>query len=171
MASKLTCQDDLLVRGNRIVILTSLALTFWRGCTATSRVSLDVKREPVNLCSSQMNYELPLPQAKASDTSQPTRWQGALAPEKCIALPFLHSFSGCETVSSFAGRGKNDVTPAFCTLASTLHPSSIDDQLEVLEHFVVVLYDRASTEVKVNKTRKQLFSQTEGRSMDGLPPT
>jgi hypothetical protein len=52
----------------------------------------------------------------------------ALGPEKCAALPFLHAFSGCDTVSSFAGRGKKtvwdiwmafpDVTSAFCSLAS-----------------------------------------------------
>ena len=51
---------------------------------------------------------------------------GALGPERCIALPFVHAFSGCDMVSSFAGRGKktvweiwkvfNEVTPAFCTL-------------------------------------------------------
>jgi len=56
-------------------------------------------------------------------------------------------------VSSFAGRGKrtvwdiwktfNDVTPAFSALAST--PSTVDFQLEVLERFVVLLYDRAIT--------------------------
>jgi hypothetical protein len=65
----------------------------------------------------------------------------ALGPEKCIALPFLQAFSGCDTVSSFSGRGKKtvwdiwkifgDVTPAFCTSAST--PSSVDDQLKILE--------------------------------------
>ena len=63
----------------------------------------------------------------------------ALGPEKCIALPFLHAFSGCDTVSSFAGRGKKtvweiwnifeEVTQAFCTLASTPDPSTVDDQL------------------------------------------
>lgn len=78
----------------------------------------------------------------------------ALGPEKCIALPFLHAFSGCDTVSSFAGCGKrtvwdiwktfNDVTPAFCNLAST--PISVDDQLEVLERFVVLLYNRTRSE-------------------------
>ena len=41
---------------------------------------------------------------------------------------------------------------------------------EGMEHFVVLLYDRASTEVKVNEARKHLFSQ-KGRPMDGLPPT
>ena len=105
---------------------------------------------------------------------------GALGPERCIALPFVHAFSGCDTVSSFAGRGKktvweiwkvfNEVTPAFCTLASNPDPSSIGDHLEVLERFVVLLYNRTSTEMNVNEARKQLFSQ-KGRPMDGLPPT
>ena len=103
---------------------------------------------------------------------------GALGPEKCTALPFLHAFSGCDTVSSFAGRGKktvwdvwnafDEVTPAFCTLASM--PSNIDGQIEVLEHFVVILYDRTSSEVRVNDARKHLFCQ-KSRPMDGLPPT
>lgn len=102
----------------------------------------------------------------------------ALGPEKSVALPFLHAFSGCDTVSSFAGRGKRtvwdiwktyqEVTPAFVTLGST--PSSVDAQMEVLERFVVLLYDRTSSVEKVNEARKQLFSQ-KGRQMDGLPPS
>src|SRR5688572_5177189 len=82
----------------------------------------------------------------------------SLAPEKCIALHFLHTFSGCDTVSSFANCEKrtvldilktfNDVSPAFCTLASTC--SSVDDQLDILDRSVVLLYDRASSEEKVN---------------------
>jgi hypothetical protein len=102
----------------------------------------------------------------------------ALGPEKCKALPFLHAFSGCDTVSSFAGRGKKTVwdiwmafpivTSAFCILAS--NPSNVEDQLHLLERFVVLLYDRTSNEEKVNEARKKLFSQ-KGRPMDGLPPT
>lgn len=62
----------------------------------------------------------------------------------------------------------DEVTPAFCTLASM--PSNIDGQIEVLEHFVVILYDRTSSEVRVNDARKHLFCQ-KSRPMDGLPPT
>ena len=62
----------------------------------------------------------------------------------------------------------DEVTLAFCALAST--PSSVDGPLEVQERFVVLLYDRASTEEKVNAARKQLFSH-KGRSMDCLPLT
>ena len=93
-----------------------------------------------------------------------------LGPEKCKALPFLHAFSGCDTVSSFAGRGKktvwdiwnvfNEVTPALCTLAA--NPSSVNDQFDLLKRFVVLLYDRTSSEEKVNAARKQLFPQTNG---------
>ena len=62
----------------------------------------------------------------------------------------------------------NDAIPAFCTLAST--PNSVDEHLEVLERFVVLLYDRTSSEEKVNEAGKKLFSQ-KGKPMDGLPPT
>ena len=35
----------------------------------------------------------------------------------------------------------DELTPEFCTLASNPGPNSIGDQLEALEHFVVLLYD------------------------------
>ena len=48
---------------------------------------------------------------------------GVLGPDWCVALPMFHAFTGCDTVSSFGGRGKRtawdtwktygDVTPAF----------------------------------------------------------
>ena len=104
----------------------------------------------------------------------------ALGPEKSIALPFAHAFSGCDTVSCFAVHGKksvwetwnifNEITSVICILASTPDSSSITDQLEVLECFVVLLYDRTSTEMTVNAARKQLFSRKK-RLIDNLPPT
>ena len=30
----------------------------------------------------------------------------ALGPQHCLALPMFHDFTGCDTVSSFGGRGK-----------------------------------------------------------------
>ena len=75
----------------------------------------------------------------------------ALGPEKCIALPVFHAFTGCDTVSSFAGRGKKtawdtwkayeDVTEAFCALAACPNPEAIELWLQPLERFVVQLYD------------------------------
>ena len=49
-----------------------------------------------------------------------------LGHDRCMALPMFHAFTGCDTVSCFAGRGKrsawdtrkvyDDVTPALCSL-------------------------------------------------------
>lgn len=62
----------------------------------------------------------------------------------------------------------NDVTTAFCALAAT--PHSIDDWLKCLQRFVVLIYDRTSSQVLVNQAQKQLFT-IKGRPIDGLPPT
>lgn len=107
----------------------------------------------------------------------------ALGPNKCRGLPFFHALTGCDTVSSFGGRGKKkawetwkacdevtDITAAFCALAASPTSSAIDDHMDALEHFVVLLYDRNSSQEHVNECRKHLFTQT-GRSIDGLPPT
>ena len=65
--------------------------------------------------------------------------------EKALSLPMFHAFTGCDTVSSFAGRGKktafdiwksfNEVTPVFSTLLTD--PSELnDDCMSVMEAFV-----------------------------------
>ncbi len=107
----------------------------------------------------------------------------ALGPNKCRGLPFFHALTGCDNVSSFGGRGKKtawetwkacdgvtNVTAAFCALAATPTPSIIDDYMDELERFVVLLYDRTSSYGHVNEARKHLFTQN-GRSIDALPPT
>ena len=48
--------------------------------------------------------------------------------------------------------------------------SAIDEWIQPLERFVVLLYDRTSTEEVVNRARKQLCSK-KGRAIVGLPPT
>ena len=103
-----------------------------------------------------------------------------LGPDRCVALPMFHAFTGCDTVSCFGGRGKKnawgtwttygDVTPAFSALGAMPDPCAIDEWMKPLERFVVLLYDRTSTEENVNQARKQLFSK-KGRAIDGLPPT
>ncbi|KAJ8394095.1 hypothetical protein AAFF_G00049000 [Aldrovandia affinis] len=97
----------------------------------------------------------------------------ALGPNKCRGLPFFHAFTGCDTVSCFGGRGKktawetwkaydevtDEVTTAFCTLAATPTISTVDDYMDSLERFVVLLYDRTSSQEHVNEARKHLFTQ------------
>lgn len=103
----------------------------------------------------------------------------ALGDEKAQGLPMLHAFTGCDTVSSFAGRGKktafdiwktfDDVTPVFSTLFS--NPASFNnDKMCVLETYVVLLYDRTSTDTSVDVARRRLFT-CKGRSIDAIPPT
>ena len=89
----------------------------------------------------------------------------------------FHAFTGCDTVSSFAGREKKtafdiwksfNITPVFSTLLTD--PSELNnDCMSVLEAFIVLLYDRTCTETTVNLARKHIFT-TKGRSMDNLPP-
>lgn len=103
----------------------------------------------------------------------------SLGPQGARFLPAFHAFTGCDTVSSFLGKGKKtamvtwnnfpDVTEAL--LALTIHPSEINPQLIcILQRFVVLLYDSASTKTTVNEARKQMFIQ-KGRQFDNIPPT
>ena len=61
------------------------------------------------------------------------------------------------------------MTPALCALTSTPDLSLVHDNHDVLDRFVILLYDRTSSEEYVNVARKQLFAQ-KGRPLDGLPP-
>ena len=105
----------------------------------------------------------------------------ALGPKKCIALSFLHAFSECNTVSSFCWLWKKDcvgnLEDIWWDHTSILHLSS-NSRSQIYWWFPlgngavcsspVQLY--TSTEMKVNETWKQLFSQ-KGRPMDYLPHT
>lgn len=98
---------------------------------------------------------------------------------KALALPFFHAFSGCDTVSSFDGKGKKSawqtwsifdkVDATFVKLSSQPECLSEED-LQILEEFVVLLYDRSSSCVRVNETRLDLFARKQ-RAYDSIPPT
>ena len=105
-----------------------------------------------------------------------------LGKEKSLALPVFHSLNGCDTTSALFGRGKKSpweawncfkvVTCAFTYIAT--HPFTqvgIDDEhFQLLERFIVILYDKARKLQHVDESRKQLFSQ-KGKTMEQLPPT
>ena len=92
----------------------------------------------------------------------------APGPDRCVVLPVFHAFTGCDTVSCFGGRGKKtawdtwkaykDVTPAFCALAAGPSQEAIEEWLDQLERFVVLLYDRTSSQKHVNAAQKELFT-------------
>ena len=104
----------------------------------------------------------------------------ALGPDQYVALPMCHAFTGYDTVSSFGGRDNRtawdtwkayeDVTPVFCALAACPSSEAIEKWLQPPERFVVLLYDRTSSQEYVNEARKELFTQ-KGRAIDALPPT
>ena len=87
----------------------------------------------------------------------------------CLALPVFHAFTGCDTTSSFHGKGKKsawrawkaypEITSAFKFITdhpfTALEPNS--PIFSQLERFMVVLYDKTSVLESVNKARRELF--------------
>ncbi|KAG1707491.1 Degenerin del-1 [Nymphon striatum] len=106
----------------------------------------------------------------------------ALGIEMSTSLPIFHSFTGCDTVSSFYGRGKKtawqawkaykEVTEAFVYIAS--NPFEMLDvtsrHFEQLERYCIILYDKTSSLTSMNDTRKELFCKR-NKTMENLPPT
>ena len=102
-----------------------------------------------------------------------------MTPAKCLTLPVFHAFTGCDTVSAFAGRGKKtawetwksfpEVTDALQELLAM--PSEVSEgSRSLIERFVVLMYDRTSECMEVNDARKHLFSQ-KSRTLENIPPT
>ena len=96
-----------------------------------------------------------------------------------MTLPVLHAFTGCDTVSAFAGRGKKtawetwksfpEVNDAFKELQCMPRETS-NESMELLERFVVLMYDRTSEATEVNYARRLLFTQ-KSRTLENIPPT
>lgn len=94
---------------------------------------------------------------------------------KSEALPAFHALTGCDTTSCFSGKGKKtarstwksypEVTPAL-----RLSKACVSRILPTLERFVVLIYDRCSTENGVNSARQTLFAQ-KNREIENIPPT
>ena len=51
-----------------------------------------------------------------------------------------------------------DVITLFCALSTIPNPSVVDDNTDVLGHFVVLLCDRTSSRTCVNEAGKPLFT-------------
>ncbi len=94
-----------------------------------------------------------------------------LGADKSRALPFFHTFSGCDTTSQFHGKGKKSVWDAWksypCITASFAQIVSnpfklITVQSEVftaLERFTCIFYDKTTEHSSVNGLQKELFSR------------
>ena len=102
-----------------------------------------------------------------------------LTPERHSGILFFHAFTGCDTVSAFRGKGKKsawqtwDVCPETSDVFTKLscYPTEVeDDDTEMLEKFVVMMYDRSSSTEAVDDARLELFARKQ-RSYEAIPPT
>ena len=103
----------------------------------------------------------------------------AMGPCKARSLAMFHAFTGCDTTSFFAGRGKKtawdtwavfpEVTEAFWSLSEAPREIS-ENAMILLERFVVLIYERTSNLCQVNEARRHLFSR-KSRSIENIPPT
>ena len=104
----------------------------------------------------------------------------AIGVQKSLALPMFHAFTGCDTVSSFSGRGKKtawetwsvfpEVTDAFISLMGQPDQSDVEAAMGMLARFVVLVYDKTSCQSYVNEVRVNLFAR-KGRDVLNIPPT
>ncbi|CAB3996630.1 Hypothetical predicted protein [Paramuricea clavata] len=97
------------------------------------------------------------------------------------SLPVFHALTGCDTTSSFYGKGKKsawqawelypDVTSTFEFLAKNVYHQLTADSAHFkrIERYVVVLFDKSSPLDSINRTRMELFCKN-NRAMDKLPP-
>ena len=96
------------------------------------------------------------------------------AEKNLLVFYFFHAFSGCDNVSGFKGKGKTwnvcpDVTDVFQKL-SIYPPVLNDNDIGIIQMYVVSLYDRSSPVVSVDEARFDMFARKQ-RSFDAIPPT
>ena len=93
-----------------------------------------------------------------------------LGPEKVRALLLFHSYTGCDTTSSFFGIGKKtawatweafpDLTERLTTLLKSPEEVTLGSiHMERLEKFTVMIYSKNTDASRVNEARRQLFYQ------------
>ena len=93
-------------------------------------------------------------------------WEGK---RKSHSTTNFHSVTGCDTTSTFFGKGKKsawhawkafpEVTKAFLYMASNPHvPFNIEsEEFKLLDCFCVIIYDKTSSLEYVNEARRELF--------------
>ena len=102
-----------------------------------------------------------------------------LGEEASKALLFMHALTGCDTVSAFHGIDKKTawsvwqsmpyLTPVFASLARA--PSQVTpEDMEHIERYTEILYQRTSPLSHINEARKQMFAAG-NRRIENIPPT
>ena len=95
--------------------------------------------------------------------------------ETSMALLFWYAFIGCD---SFVGRGKKtawdalnkrpDFTECFIKLCDD--PFLHDEDIKILQEYVIMLYDRKSSQQLINEYQMELFTK-KGRQIENCPPS
>ena len=86
------------------------------------------------------------------------------------------AFSGCDVVTTIHGKAKISAWNVCDEVSNTLTkfsqcpPAVTDNDLQILEMLVVVMYDRSSPATCVNDARLDIFARKQ-RSYDSIPPT
>ena len=103
-----------------------------------------------------------------------------LGEARSVSLPVFYALTGCDTTSTFYGKGKKsawqawvqypNVTPTFKFLANNpFHQLTVDSShFQQIERFAVIMYDKLSPSSYINRTRMDLFCKS---NRDKLPPT
>lgn len=102
-----------------------------------------------------------------------------LSPEICRNLLAFHSVTGCDTVSTFCGIGKKTSWKVWMSFREIdcvwnqlcTGTSDIDDECHnLLQRFIVLLYDKTSDIQNINECRRVLFTR-KNRAIENIPPT
>ena len=103
----------------------------------------------------------------------------SVGPEKGRGITLVHAFTSCDVVSAFRGKGNKSAwqTWDMCAEASGVFarlsqypPTVNDNEMDILEKFVVIMYDRSSTATGVNNARLDMFARKQ-RPYQAIPPT
>ena len=124
----------------------------------------------------QMNYGLTLISANIGNGYLSINCTLFSGKKTSMAFPFWYAFIGCDTVSSFVGRGKKtawdalnqrpDFTECFIKLCDD--PFLDDEDIKVLQEYVIMLYDEKSSQQLVNECRRELFTK-KARQIENCP--
>ena len=92
---------------------------------------------------------------------------------------FFHAFTGCDQVSYFNSIGKekawntwmamDSMTGVFKVLSKQPSLQNVQDSMEMISRYTVVMYNRTSNSANVNEARRSLFVE-DGKDLDSIPP-
>ena len=92
---------------------------------------------------------------------------------RTLGLPSFHAFNGCDIVSTFRGKNKRTAWEIFDGATDTfvrLRGTPADQGMECIKAFVVIMYERTTTTLAVNKARFEMFVRMQ-RQYNAIPLT